>query len=102
GVYPNRHLLPDRGAAVPGDMVGVRMRLEDGNERDLAPTALLEILLDRIGGIDEHCHPGVFVTDQVRGTPEIVVDELLEEHERDRSNPRGYISESIGFAVNGL
>jgi hypothetical protein len=34
----------------------------------------------------------VLVADEVRGAPEIVVDELLEQHPADATNHCGYIS----------
>jgi hypothetical protein len=45
----------------------------------------------------------VLVADEVGGAPQVVVDELLEEHERDRTNTRSYISDSpkVAWATSG-
>ena len=53
---------------------------------------LIQILLDRVGRIDDDGDAGVLVTDEVRGAPEVVVDELPEQHGADATNARGYIS----------
>jgi hypothetical protein len=82
----------EREPAVAGDVIGVRVRLEDGDELDAASLALGEIGLDRIRRIDDDGGSCLLVADEVGGTPQVVVDELLEEHERDGSNRRGYIS----------
>ena len=94
GVNADRQPVLEREPPVPRDVVGVRVRLEHRDEFDAPPLALVEILLDCIRGIDEHRGSGVLVADQVGRTAEVVVDELLEEHVRDRSNRRGYIFES--------
>jgi len=77
---------------VPRDMVGVRVRLESLRQLDSVSPALIQKLLDRVGRIDDDRDAGVLVADQVGGTPEVVVDELLEQHDYDASNGCGYIS----------
>ena len=62
------------------------------DELDVPALALVQILLDRVGRIDEDGDSGVLVADEVGTTPQVVVDELLEQHECDRSNQRGYIT----------
>src|ERR671925_288145 len=69
-----------REPAVPGDVVGVRVRLEDANDVRPARLRLVEVLLDRVGGIDDHRLPGGLIADQVGRAAEIVVDELAKEH----------------------
>ena len=81
-----------REPAVPRDVVGVRMRLENRSQLEVASPALIHVLLDRVGRIDDDSDVGMLVTDEVRGTPEPVVDELLEQHDCDASNGYGYIS----------
>ena len=44
-------------------------------------SAVFEQLLDRVRGVDHYRDAGVLVADQVRHAPEVVVHELLEEHE---------------------
>jgi hypothetical protein len=68
------------------------VRLEHAGEPDAVPLAFVEVLLDRIRGIDDRHNSGVLVADEVRGTPEAVVDELLEEHDCDATSGCGYIS----------
>jgi hypothetical protein len=68
------------------------VRLEHAGEPDAVPLAFVEVLLDRIRGIDDRRNSGVLVADEVRGTPEAVVDELLEEHDCDATSGCGYIS----------
>jgi hypothetical protein len=68
------------------------MCLEHRGELDVASFALVEILLDRVRGIDDERDAGMFVADEVGRAPEIVVDELLEEHELDASTHYGYFS----------
>ena len=91
-VYAHREAVLQREAPVARDVVCMRMRLEDGDELDVSTLALIQILLDRVGRIDEDGDSRVLVSDEVGSTPQIVVDELLEEHERDGSNQCGYIS----------
>ena len=67
-------------AAVPGEVVGVRVRLEHAREPDFLVRGLVEVLLDRVRGIDDHGFTGVLVADQVRRAAEAVVDELAEDH----------------------
>src|SRR5919201_2828751 len=76
----------DRGAdlqrepAVAGDVVGVRVRLEDALDPDVPAGRLLEVRLDRVGRIDDDRDARVLVTDEVRAATEPLVHELTEEH----------------------
>ena len=79
-------------APVAGDVIGVRMRLENADQVDRPQLALLEVLLDRERGIDHDRDALVLVADEIRRTPEIVVDELREEHVSDASTGRGYFT----------
>ena len=72
--------LLERQAAVAGDMVGVRVGLEDARDAQALRRGLLEERLDGERRVDEHCLAGLFVTDQVRRAAEVVVDELAQEH----------------------
>jgi methionine-rich copper-binding protein CopC len=71
----------EREPTVPGDMIGVRVRLDDRRQLDAPPQALIQVLVDRVGRIDDDGGSGMLVADQVGSTPEVVIDELLEEHE---------------------
>ena len=67
----------EREAAVTRDVVGVRVRLEDADELDAVALRRIQILLDRVGRVDDDGDPRLLVADEVRGAPEVVVDELL-------------------------
>ena len=67
--------------AVPRDVVGVRVRLDRPDDPEPPALSLLEQWLDREGRIDEHSDAGFFVSHQVTRTPEIAVQELVEDHE---------------------
>ncbi len=91
-VNPYGQPVLEREPAVPREVVGVRMCLENLCQLDAVSPALIQILLDRIGRIDDDRNAGLLVADEVGGTPEVVVDELLEQHDSDASNECGYIS----------
>ena len=80
GVDRDRHAVLEREPAVPGQVVGMRVGLDDAH--DLEPRAWppREYRLDRIGRIDDRGDAGLLVADEVRRAPEVVVEELLEEH----------------------
>ena len=74
---------------MPGDVVGVVVRLEHAHDPHARPLGRREVGLDRVGGVDHHRLAGRLVTDQVGRAAEIVVYELLEEHfASDRTNVR--------------
>ena len=70
----------EREPAVPGEVIGVRVGLDDADDLDSALRGRREHALDRVRRIDDRGDAGFLVTDQVRRAPEIVVQELLEEH----------------------
>ncbi len=70
----------EREPPVPRQMIGVRVRLDDSHDRDVASRRFLEHLLDRKRRIDDDGDTGVLIADQIRRTAEIVVNELLEQH----------------------
>ena len=84
GVDAHRDAVLEREPTVAGEVIRVRMRLDHPDEADVASVGLLEILLDRESGIDDHCVARARVADEVRGTAERVVDELGEDHGRRR------------------
>jgi len=49
-------------------------------------------LLDRVGRVDDDRDTRMLVTDDVRPTAEVVVDELFEQHVHDATNGCGYMS----------
>ena len=77
----NGHAVLEREAAVPRDVIGVRVRLEHARDPHVPLLRLGQVLLDRVGGIDDHGLTRGLVADQVGRAAEIVVDELPELHE---------------------
>ncbi len=65
---------------VPGDVVGVVVRLQHVLDADAAVAGELEVLVDLEARIDDRGDAGALVTDQVGGAAEVVVGDLLEEH----------------------
>ena len=67
-------------APVPREVVGMGVRLEHPDDADAPSLRLLEVRLDRVGGIDDHRLTARLVADQVGRAAEILVDALLEDH----------------------
>ena len=85
----DRHAVLEREAPVPGDVVGVVVRLEHADDPHACLLGRLEVGLDRVGGVDDHRLAGRLVADQVGRAAEVVVHKLLEEHvASDRTNVR--------------
>ena len=78
----DRQAVLDREPAVTRYVVGVGVRLEHALEPDLLLGRRLDVLLDRKRRVDDHRDACVTVSDQVRGAPEVVVDELAEDEHR--------------------
>ena len=76
----DRQAVLEREPPVPGHVIGVRVRLEDAHDPHVVPGRLLEVLLDRVGGVDDDRFARVLVPDEIGGAAEIVVDELPEQH----------------------
>ena len=77
---------------VSGDVVRMRVRLQHRDEpRPVAP-ARIQVLLDRVGRIDDDGRACMLVTYEIRPTAETVIDKLLEQHGHDASNRCGYES----------
>src|SRR5439155_3139167 len=72
----------EREASVAREVVGVRVGLEHAHDPDAAALRLLEIRLDRVGGINDDGLPGRLVADQVGRAAEVVVHELPKKHFR--------------------
>ena len=82
----------EREPPVPREVVGVRVGLEHGDQADAVPLGLLEVLLDRVGRVDDDGDACLLVSDQVGRAAEIRVDELREQHDG-----RGYQHASLAF-----
>jgi len=72
----------EREPAVARDVVCVRVRLEHASDPHMELLGAFEVLLDRVGGIDDHGLTRGLVADQVGRAAEVVVDELPELHEK--------------------
>ena len=83
------HAVLEREPAVPGDVVGVRVRLEHARDPDVPFLRLGEVGLDRVRGIDDHGLTRGLVADQVGRAAEIVVDELAKLHDKDPNSDPG-------------
>ena len=69
-----------RQPAVPRDVVGVVVRLENVLDRDARVPSELEVLVDLELRVDDSRLPGALVTDEVGRATEVVVDDLAEDH----------------------
>ena len=70
--------------AVPGDVVGVRVRLEHALDADAFLLGRRKQLVDGERRVDHDRHACLRVADEVRGAPEVVVHELPEEQHGPR------------------
>ena len=76
GVDGDRDPVLEREAAVAGDVVGVRVRLEGPDETNTEPFGLVEDRLDREMGVDDDRLAGLLAAHDVRSAAEIVVEKL--------------------------
>ena len=82
-MYRDGHAVLERETPVPGDVVGMRVRLEHAHDVNPFSGGGVDVLLDRIGGVDHEGFAAGGIPDQVRGAAEIVVDELAEQHDEE-------------------
>jgi hypothetical protein len=82
----DRRLVLEREAAVSGDVIGVRVRLEDARDPNVPLLGLLEVVLDRVCRIDDHGLTRGLIPNQVGRAAEVVVDKLPELHEKRAYN----------------
>ena len=66
--------------AVAGQMVGMRVRLQHARGSQSCPLDLGEHRPDVVGRVDDDGLARLFVSDQVAGAAEVVVDELAQQH----------------------
>ena len=76
----DRNPVLEREPSVPGHVIGVSVGLEDAHDSDACLGRRIEVLLDRVRGVDQERLPLAGVADQVGGAAEIVVDELAKQH----------------------
>ena len=100
-VHRHRQRVLECETAVAGDVVGVRVCLEHANDSDSEPLGLHQVRLDRVRGIDEQRLAGRLVADEVGGAPEVLVDELPQEHPAGRYQGRAAAFLEVTPAVAG-
>ena len=96
GVHVDGDAVLEREPPVAGDVVGVRVRLEDARDPHVPLGRLLEVGLDRVRGIDDHGLTRGLVADQVGRAAEIVVDELPKLHGKDPNSDPGAQRNHLG------
>ena len=79
-VHRNGHAVLERQPPVPGDVVGVGVRLQHPHDAEARALRLLQIRLDRVGGVYHGRLAALLVADQVGRAAEIVVDALEKDH----------------------
>jgi hypothetical protein len=77
----DRHGVLEREPSVTGEVVRMRVRLDRPDDPDLAPRRLREHRLDREGWIHDRGDACFLVADQIRRAAEVVVNELLKQHD---------------------
>ncbi len=82
-MHRHGHAVLQREAPVPGDVIGMRVRLEHAHDVNTFRGGGVDVLLDRVGGVDHEGFAAGVIPDQVRGAAEIVVDELAEQHKEE-------------------
>jgi len=81
-VNAHRYAVLEREPSVSGEVIGVRVRLEDADNADAAALRLGEVRLDRVGRIHHDRLAGGLIADQVGRAAEVVVHELPKDHFR--------------------
>ena len=82
----------ERKPAVARDVIGVGMRLDRADDPHPARLGLGEQRVDLERRVDDDRHPRFLVSHQIGRTPQIVVQELMEDHVGDRSTRSRYPS----------
>ena len=88
----DRDSMRQRQTPVSRDVVGVRVRLERARDLHALLLGRCEVLLDRVGGIDDNRLLRLLIADEIRRAAEIVVDELPEDHGFDGNTGGGLFS----------
>jgi hypothetical protein len=91
-MHGNRHAVLEREPPVSGDVIGVRVCLEDSDDADSRLVCSLDVLLGGVRGVDQEGLPLAGVADQVGSAAKIVVDELAEQLEREANTAPRYFS----------
>ncbi len=83
----------------PGDVVGVRVRLEHVLDLHADVAREAQVLVDLEARIHDRGDARVVVPDQVGGAAEVVVDDLAEDHRRDLIRSRAWSAVSAAGSV---
>ena len=78
----DRETVLQRQPPMPGEVIGMRVRLDRPHDPDIALRRLRQDRLDRERRVDDRSDTCILVADQIRRTAEVVVNELLEQHEQ--------------------
>ena len=81
----------EREPAMPGEVIGVRVGFEDAPDLDTRFGRRLHVLLDGESGVDDNSLTGARVADEIRATAQVLIDELPEQHEAERTTGFGRI-----------
>ena len=76
----DRQPVLEREPPVPGEVVGMGVRLEHTHDAYAAALRLLEVRLDHVGRVDDHRLAALLIPDQIGRAAEILVDALMEDH----------------------
>jgi hypothetical protein len=79
------HAVIEGKAAVAGNVIRVRVRLERSHDPHTEALGLRKQRLDRVGRIDDEGLARALVAEEVRRAAEIIVQELAEDHDGDAS-----------------
>src|SRR5207302_9892990 len=90
-----RHAVLERESPVTGDVICVGMGLEHPNDAHARVVRRLEVLLDRVRGVNQDGLPLAGVANQVGGAAEIVVDELAKQHIREANSAPASFLEAL-------
>jgi hypothetical protein len=88
----DRGPMLEREAPVTRDVVGVGVRLERAHDSHALLLRRAQVLPDCVGGIDDDRLSRLRIADEIRRAPEVVVDELPEDHAFDRNTDGGLFS----------
>ncbi len=78
----DRDTVLEREPAMAREVVGVRVRLDCPHDLHVPPGRRFQHRFDRVRWIDDCGDARVLVADQIRRTTQVVVQKLLEQHER--------------------
>ncbi len=100
GVHADGDPVLECEPTVSGDVVGVCVRLDRPDDPHPAPLGLLQDRLDRERRVDDCRDRGVFVTHEITRTAQIVVQELVEDHDPTVA-PGPAIDLEVNFGAEG-